>query len=177
MLSRLFFPFAVNRIPPLPQTPPDSSQAQPSSPGLSALASVPPPNRPDRRLAEVRLGVAQEGFVVVRIPDSDYRLDLKTVSSLGGHRQGERVHGIIRAEALRIDVIEAGGRFIEPVYGRPRRLQGRIVGGDPDRQEIWVNVAVPIVCKLDPSQKITEFKTGMMVSFDIRAGATFEVVE
>ena len=31
------------------------------------------------------------------------------------------------AEAKRIDVVTTGGRYVEPVYGRPRRVQGTVI--------------------------------------------------
>jgi hypothetical protein len=73
-----------------------------------------------------------------------------------------------------VDVITAGGRFIEPVFGRPRRVQGRIIGGDVRGNTLTVLAAVPVTVKLMSNQKAGSFAVGQQVSFDVEPGATFE---
>ncbi|QYO64365.1 hypothetical protein [Leptolyngbya sp. 7M] len=84
-----------------------------------------------------------------------------------------RIIGIIRAKARRIDEVTTGGRYIEPVYGRPRRVQGTVVAIEPDA--VVVNAGMPIHCTpTDPRQRPGDFKPGQFVSFDVLEGATFE---
>ncbi|MEZ6193902.1 MAG: hypothetical protein R3C45_21875 [Phycisphaerales bacterium] len=111
--------------------------------------------------------------LVLAVPGTDYRLHL---IPQGGIDAGpnERVSGIIRAHARRVDVISAGGRFIEPVFGRPRRVQGRIIGGDPKANTLTVLASVPVTVTLLPNQQAGKFAIGQQVSFDVEPGATFE---
>jgi hypothetical protein len=81
---------------------------------------------------------------------------------------------MIRARCRRIDVVGTGGRYVEPVYGRPRRVQGTVISTDASRNTVVVDAAIPIHCTpTDPRQKATDFQTGQLVSFDVLEGATF----
>jgi hypothetical protein len=87
---------------------------------------------------------------------------------------GKRLVGIIRALARRIDIVQTGGRYIEPVMGRPRRIQGSIVAIGPSTNSIVVDASVPIHCECtDPQRPATSFQVGQFVSFDVIDGATF----
>jgi len=62
---------------------------------------------------------------------------------------------------------------VEPVAGRPRRVQGMVVGIDGDR--VVVDAGMPIHCRpTDARQKAADFQPGDFVSFDVHRGATFE---
>src|SRR5690606_12854034 len=88
---------------------------------------------------------------------------------------GRRVAGRIYARAKRVDIVRVGGRYIEPVYGRPRRLQGRVVAIDAEANAIAVHCACPIICTLTaPGQSAEQFTLGQLVSFDVERGARFE---
>lgn len=115
-----------------------------------------------------------DGWVQLKVPGSDYRLRLVPK---GGRRyaEGDKVSGIIRAQALRMDVISAGGRYIEPVQGRPRRVQGRVVGGSVDHNEVYVKAGPNVVVTPMAPQRAGDFSIGQMVTFDVRDGATFEM--
>ncbi|WP_432799011.1 hypothetical protein [Poriferisphaera sp. WC338] len=113
-------------------------------------------------------------MIVLKVPHTDYELHLVATGDVKPDAQNT-IDGVIRAEALRVDVIEAGGRYIEPVYGRPRRVQGNIIGGDVDKNEIIVNAGgASVTAKLMDLQKAGDFMIGQNVSFDVKAGATFE---
>lgn len=86
---------------------------------------------------------------------------------------GKRILGTIRVEARRIDVCGTGGSYVEPVYGRPRRIQGNIIEIDSSNGCIIVDAGMPIVAKLDRLQKSSEFKMGDHVTFAVKPGATF----
>lgn len=87
---------------------------------------------------------------------------------------GKRIIGVIRAKARRVDVVETGGRYVEPVIGRPRRVQGSIIVTNEGRRSIVVDAGVPIECELmDDRQKPGDFAAGQFVSFDVMDGATF----
>jgi len=122
---------------------------------------------------EGRVVSQSAGEVVLAIPGTDYRLHLAVEGDATPNDRGE-VRGTIVAEAKRVDVVGSGGRFVEPVIGRPRRVQGRIVGADAARGSIVVQAGFgPMVCTLtDPRQSLGDFSMGQLVGFDVMRGAT-----
>jgi len=114
--------------------------------------------------------------IVLAIPGTDYKLHLAIKAPLPANALN-RYDGRIRAQARRVDVIKAGGVFVEPVIGRPRRIQGRVIAVDAAANTITVKAVAPFVCKLlDARQKASDFEIGSMVSFDVERGALFESI-
>jgi hypothetical protein len=113
-------------------------------------------------------------FTVVAFPNTSYELHLEPAAgSAQPCPEGGRAIGVIRADATRIDVVRTGGRYVEPVAGRPRRVQGMVVGVEDGR--VVVDAGMPIHCRpTDPRQKAADFQPGDFVSFDVLRGATFE---
>lgn len=106
------------------------------------------------------------------VPNTSYQLSLVPIGEIGA-KVGARLLGVIRARARRVDVVQTGGRYVEPVFGRPRRVQGRIV--KIEESAIVVDAGVPIHCALqDERQTPDQFEVGQLVSFDVLDGATFE---
>jgi hypothetical protein len=114
----------------------------------------------------------RDGGIVVGLPNTDYRLYLAVQEPLA-EKSNDRIRGKVLARAMRVDVVRFGGRFIEPVIGRPRRLQGTICGVDAERNQITVNCVCPFVCELMLGQKASCFAVGELVGFDIERGAMF----
>jgi len=113
------------------------------------------------------------GYIVVSIPNSRYELHLLPTGTIAAP-VGKRIVGVINAQARRVDSVTTGGRYIEPVMGRPRRVQGTVVAGDDQAGSITVNAGVPIICRLtDARQSASQFEPGDLVSFDVLPGATF----
>ncbi len=120
------------------------------------------------RLAEVR-----DGMIVLEVPGTSYRLHL-AVDAAPAAEPGQRITGTVQGRAKRVDVVHTGGRYIEPVYGRPRRIQGRVIGGDPETRRLFIQCGVPFVCTLMPAQKPQDFAVGQLVACDVERGARFE---
>ncbi|MEM1028109.1 MAG: hypothetical protein AAGJ38_08500 [Planctomycetota bacterium] len=115
-----------------------------------------------------------EGEMVLGIPDTDYRMKL-VLEIDPPVAVGQKITGTIHATARRVDVIPAGGRYVEPVFGRPRRVQGRIVGGHGPSRTLYVKAGPALICTLsDERQSPEQFSIGQMVSFDVEAGAVFK---
>ncbi|MEM9165977.1 MAG: hypothetical protein AAGB48_03020 [Planctomycetota bacterium] len=111
-------------------------------------------------------------FVVLSFPNTSYRTHLEPVGEIRAE-VGKRIVGTIRAEAKRIDVVTTGGRYVEPVYGRPRRVQGTVIA--VHEGAVVVHAGMPIHCTpTDPRQSAEDFEPGQFVSFDVMRGATFE---
>ena len=110
-------------------------------------------------------------FLKLTFPNTSYELHVLPAGPIATP-PGKRIIGTIRARARRIDTVETGGRYIEPVYGRPRRIQGTVIAIAGDA--IVVDAGVPIhVTPTHPNQKASDFREGQFVSFDALDGATF----
>lgn len=116
-----------------------------------------------------------EGSVTFGINGTDYEIHL-AVYKEPSTEVGKRIIGTIRAEAQRIDKSGKGGRYIEPVYGRPRRIQGHVVDVNPAEQTVTIDATVPFVCKTNGLQDAGAFKVGDFVTCGLKAGASFTPV-
>jgi hypothetical protein len=134
------------------------------------------PTAADPSLFTGRLEQAGDGRIVLAIPHTDYRLHLET-DSPPPVEPGKPLRGRILADAKRVDRVRTGGRYIEPLMGRPRRLQGTVKAADPAANTITVHCGCPFVCELtDDRQRADQFEAGQLVSFDIERGARFEAM-
>lgn len=111
--------------------------------------------------------------VAITFPNTNYELHLLPASNVSA-APGKRIMGSIRAKARRVDKVQTGGRYVEPVFGRPRRVQGAIIAINAAARTITIDAGFPIECTLtDERQSPTTFAVGDFVSFDVLDGATF----
>ncbi len=124
-------------------------------------------------VATGRLEEQREGMIVLGIAGTDYRLHL-LVDAAPPVGPSNRLRGEIHCTARRVDVVPSGGRFVEPSDGRPRQVQGRVIGTDAQANALIVQAAVPVTAKLgDPRQKASQFEPGQLVTFAVERGARF----
>lgn len=123
--------------------------------------------------AVVDATATKPAYIKLAVPDTSYDLHLLPTSPI--HTAvGKRLVGRINAQARRIDVVTTGGRYVEPVAGRPRRVQGMIIATDAANNTITIHAGVPITCKLTDSRQLaSQFEAGQFVSGDVLDGATF----
>lgn len=114
--------------------------------------------------------------IVLCLPGTDYQLHLVPAGAVP-QQPGEKVSGIIEAKARRIDEIDAGGRFVEPVYGRPRRVQGRVVGGDVEANLVYVSAGPTLALRPMAPQTAADFAIGQMITCGVEDGTCFRPVE
>ncbi|MBC7834268.1 MAG: hypothetical protein H7Y88_04100 [Phycisphaerales bacterium] len=141
---------------------------------------TPTPTTPiDRTLARGLLGewVAQTAtkpeMVKMLFPGTSYELHLVPATDITCEK-GKRIVGRIAGAARRVDVVMTGGRYVEPVYGNPRRVQGTIVSTNDATNVIVVDAGMPIHLTLtDARQKGAQFALGQLVSCDVMDGTTF----
>lgn len=123
------------------------------------------------------------GYVVLAVPGTSYQIHLRPTGTISA-QPGQRVRGVIRCECRRCDLVDSGGRYWEPVYGRPRRVQGTVIAQDAAAKTITVDAGgaavpgvdwgLPVVVKLtDSRQSPGDFPVGRMVTFEVLEGATF----
>lgn len=129
----------------------------------------------DASVAQGTLLETADDRIVLGLPHTDYQIHLLTASP-PADGLNKRITGKIRARAMRVDIASSGGRFIEPVYGRPRRVQGRIIATDAAANTITVAAACPVICELTADQQAQKLPVGAIATFDVQSGATFEPI-
>lgn len=113
----------------------------------------------------------RKGYITFAVPNTSYELHLVATGAVGV-APGKRLVGVVKAQARRIDVVQSGGRFVEPVMGHPRRVQGTVVR--VEGEAVVVDAGVPIhLTPTDPRQGASQFQPGQFVSCDVMDGATF----
>jgi hypothetical protein len=119
--------------------------------------------------------------VRVTVPGTAYRLDLALVGDAAALQQrlaargagAVRLSGTVRGRALRAWHATAGGCFIEPVWGMPRIVQGRVLAIDINANAVLIDLAVPAWVDMEASQPAGQWQTGDMLNFYVESGMTF----
>ena len=134
----------------------------------------PAPTTPiDPSLSRGVLHEVSASHIVIEFPNTNYLMHLKPTSPITTP-VGKRIIGTITVSARRVDIVETGGKYVEPVTGRPRRVQGRVVSTDARTNNLVVDAGMSLHLKLtDPRQRADGFKPGDLVSCDVLEGATF----
>jgi len=132
----------------------------------------------NQALARGVLESLDDGVLVLSIPGTSYRLHLVPTVPAGeiDAPQGGKIKGLIQARALRIHPARGGGRFIEPVWGAPRIVAGRVVAVDATNHRVCVDAAVPMWVTVPPGQDLAAIQPGELVNFYVESGATFRPV-
>jgi hypothetical protein len=121
--------------------------------------------------ANVPTTAKHPAHIVLEVPNTSYQLHLIPAGPIATP-VGKRLIGKISVKARRIDVVGTGGQYIEPVLGRPRRIQGTVIGTKDGA--VIVDAGVPVhSTPMDPRQSADQFQPGQFVSFDAEPGATF----
>ncbi len=103
--------------------------------------------------------------ITLRATGNNYR-NTFVVTDATGLAAGERVEGTIHAPAWKIDRVEMGGNYVEPLFGRPRRMQGTILSVNASTNELTVKVGYEVTVKLPVKYKASEFLPGQRVGWD-----------
>ncbi|MEC8560567.1 MAG: hypothetical protein VXY94_10875 [Planctomycetota bacterium] len=122
-----------------------------------------------------------EDTVVLGVHGTDYLLEL-TPTVTGDafpaprSRRNRRIRGTISGWALKMHRAEAGGRFIEPVHGTPRIVQGTVYEVDAPNNRLLMDVVVPMWITLDSAttgQFASQFAPGDLLNFYLAPGTSF----
>lgn len=160
-----------------------TATSQPRSPVASSAS--PPPHA--RLVLEqiVPATATKSGYLVLTLPGSNYRLHLRAGVDAEAMRPlvGKKVSGTILASGNRVDVHETGGRYVEPVAGRPRIVHGTVLAADDAAGTLTLHAGgsatvdglpLPVTIKLtDARQKPSDFRLGTLVGCSVLDGATF----
>ena len=123
-------------------------------------------------LARATLLSSSDGRIELGVPGTDYRLSLIPAAPIAA-QVGKRVRGRIEGRALRLHIAAAGGRFIEPLAGAPRIVQGTVAAVDAAGRRLLLDVCVPIWITLDGDRSTDAFTIGTLVNFYMESGARF----
>jgi hypothetical protein len=129
----------------------------------------------DCSIGRFRLLEKQGRQLVLGKPGTEYQVQVTAEVEVAA-AAGDWLTGRIVTQPVRIDVISAGGRLIEPLQGRPRRVQGTVCALDQQRNALVVKAALPLVLLVPANQRLDQFQEGQMVSCDVKPGAVFEPV-
>ena len=116
--------------------------------------------------------------LVLAIPHSEYRLHLVPTVPVGefGGVVGKRIRGVIQAVALRVHRAQAGGLFIEPIWGAPRIVAGKVCTIDTSARRVLVDAGVPMWVTVPAGQDLDTLREGDLVNFYVQSGTTFRPV-
>jgi hypothetical protein len=90
------------------------------------------------------------------------------------------IEGLIRVNARKLYTVLSGGNFINPIFGPPRTIQGRVLALD-DRSMV-VQAGTPIYVALPAEASAVELangpvRVGSLVNVVALPGATFELAK
>jgi hypothetical protein len=113
--------------------------------------------------------------IILRFPGTEYELYLDLAMPLPSSSARDAA-GVIRARARRVDVVETGGRYVEPLQGPPRRVQGTILAADATANTLTVACApgCRMVCELTAGQRAGDLAVGALVAFELDGRACFQ---
>lgn len=113
--------------------------------------------------------------VTLRAPSLNYRNTFVIApEAAAGLKAGASVRGKIHAPAWKIDRVELGGNYVEPLYGRPRRMQGTILAVNPQANELTVRVGYEATVRLPERDKAADYQVGQRVGWDNIEIPTFQ---
>jgi hypothetical protein len=109
----------------------------------------------------------ENGQVTLRVPGLNYANTFAPAGEFpGGLVCGARVRGTIHAPAWKVDRVELGGNYVEPLAGRARRMQGTILAVNAAANELTVQVGYEAVVRLPDRYKAGEFQVGQRIGWD-----------
>ncbi len=113
----------------------------------------------------------QDGLVTLKMLNANY---CNTFKFIGEPPQiGSRVVGEVYAYARKAEMVSLGGNYVEPLFGRPRRMQGMVLEQNVIRNELRVQTGYEVTVKLPENQPATEFPIGSHVGWDNADWAEF----
>lgn len=122
--------------------------------------------------------IRRDGRAIVFAPSgTNYELILEATTDADA--PASVIDAVIRVAGRKVWTVPSGGNFIEPIYGSPRRVQGRIKY--IDETEMVVHAGTSIVVKLPADASAIEeasgpLSVGGMVNVVSLPGGTIELL-
>jgi hypothetical protein len=121
----------------------------------------------------------QERTIVFAPANTNYELRLAAEGTLDGAQVGVMIDARIRAAAKKLWTVPSGGNFIEPIFGPPRRIQGRIRYLDEQQMVVQAGTSIIVTLPTDPAAYDLvrgPLTLGTLVNVSALPGATFELL-
>ncbi len=115
-----------------------------------------------------------DGHVTLNIPGTNYENTFKVVTTGQPLTAGEHIRGTIHAPAWKAETVSAGGNYVEPLMGRPRRMQGTVLAADTATNELTVHVGYDVIVKLPDKYRVYQFPVGTRIGWDNIEMPTFQ---
>jgi hypothetical protein len=106
----------------------------------------------------------EPGLITLNAPGTNYRNSFKFDGLTPPI--GKKIYGTIYAQGRKIEEVSDGGNYVEPLFGRPRRMQGLVLAQDTAKNELLVQAGYEVVVKLPDTQKAADFAVGSRVGWD-----------
>jgi len=104
-----------------------------------------------------------DGLITLSVPGTNYANTFVFKGS--GVKAGDKVKGTIHAPAWKLDHVDLGGNYVEPLMGRPRRMQGTVLAANAATNELTVKVGYEVTVKL-PARYKAETYLNQRVGWD-----------
>ena len=119
----------------------------------------------------------RDHIVVFQPHGTTYELHLRTEEPYGGPRDAP-IFGLIRGSARKVYTVPSGGNFIQPIFGPPRIVQGRV--RFMDQRAMVVQAGAPIIIDLPAADSAIDLNEGPirvnhLVNAIVLPGAKFEL--
>jgi hypothetical protein len=96
--------------------------------------------------------------VVFAPTGTNYELHLRVPSNRFDGPVGTPIEGVIRVQARKVYTVASGGNFLQPIFGPPRIIQGRVRAIEDGR--IVVHAGAPIVVDLPAEPHAIDLNRG-----------------
>jgi hypothetical protein len=122
---------------------------------------------------------ASNGQVIFQPANTNYEMHLKVGDDAPPAPSDRPFDAIIRITARKVWTVPTGGNFIEPIFGRPRIIQGRVKWLD-DRT-LLVHAGTNFVVEMPASAQAVDLangaiEIGAMVNVTALSGATIQAL-
>ncbi|HVX83953.1 MAG TPA: hypothetical protein VH253_03980 [Phycisphaerae bacterium] len=118
-----------------------------------------------------------DNAVTLRVPGMNYQNTFAfhpNSSGVENLQPGHRIRGTIHAPAWKVDRVDMGGNYVEPLFGRPRRMQGTILSVNAAANELTVQVGYEVTVRLPEKYRAADYQPGQRVGWDNIDIPTFE---
>lgn len=91
-----------------------------------------------------------DGKIVLKAAGTSYELDLRFEGD-SGVAAGTVVRGTVHVKGRKVWTVSAGGRFVTPICGEPRVIQGWVKNAEPGRLVVEAGLSVIVELPQEPS--------------------------
>ena len=125
-------------------------------------------------VARVRLLGRTDQAITIGIRGTSYQITVRPTAPIAAEI-GKRIRGVIRAPVWKLDRVSGGGgAYIEPVYGKPRRVQGYVIGATAEGNGVIVDVCeMPFIGELPDRWRAADLPVAAHVGLDLPEMPTF----